>query len=80
MGLHVARCYGLKCKATGAFRLTDAVQPQWGSYSNMADTKIATSCGGIIVPHFNFSAAKVYNSLDISKGFGYYFQKKVVLI
>ena len=27
----IARCFGLKCEATGTFPLPDAVLPQWGS-------------------------------------------------
>lgn len=66
MGLHVARCYGHLCEATGAFRLPDAVQPQWG-YSNMADTMNATMRGGINVPHRCLSVAKVVIISDTCK-------------
>jgi hypothetical protein len=46
----------------------------------LADTKIATSYGGIIVPLNHFSAAKVYNSLDMSKFSCYFFKKNTICL
>jgi hypothetical protein len=55
----VARCYGFQCDATGAFRLPDAAAPMGFNYNNMADTTNATYDGGIDVPHWNLSGAKI---------------------
>lgn len=43
----------------GPIRMTDAAAPMGFNYNNMADTTNATYDGGIDVPHWNLSGAKI---------------------
>ena len=61
MGQYFALLW-LIVQATGAFRLTDAVTAPIGFILHFWQIqKIATYYGGIIVPHYHLSAAKLSN-------------------
>ena len=56
-------------KPPGPIRMTDAAAPMGFNYNNMADTTNATYDGGIDVPHWNLSGAKISIISETSKQF-----------
>ena len=60
-------------KPPGPIRMTDAAAPMGFNYNNMADTTNATYDGGIDVPHWNFSDAKISLIPETAKLFSIYF-------
>ena len=78
MGQHSALLWPFELSHRGVSATRHDYCPNGVCPIMLADTTNATCCGGIVIPLKCFSTAKVHIPLDISNGFGYYFQKKVI--
>ena len=73
MGLYVRVAMVDIARPPGRFRYPTLYSPNGVFPTCLADTTNATLCGGIFVPQYRLSTAKVYTFLDISKCFRYIF-------
>lgn len=78
MGLHVRVAMVDIARPPGRFRYPTLYSPNGVYPICLADTTNTTMCGGIDVPQYRLSTAKVYTSLDISKCFRYIFRKIMI--
>ena len=62
-----------RARPPSPIRIPDAAAPMGFNYNNMADTTNATYDGGIDVPHFSLSGAKISIISETAKLFSIYF-------